>query len=107
MLLKMAGIRPGPGGYAIDPRFPFQEFRFHASLLGVEFRSASAEGYIVPRGSGEVGFAVRLPPGLPPGEARVAVDGRPVDGGPLRNSIHFPVELRAGKRTTWSVAAKR
>ncbi len=106
MLLKMAGIRPGPGGYAIDPRFPFPKFRFHGSLLGMEYRNGGAEGFIVPRGGGGVELQVRPPAGAAPGELRVAVDGRPVDFEVSAGRVRFPAELRAGKRTTWSVAAK-
>jgi hypothetical protein len=82
-----AGIQATPGGYTIDPHWPFRDFTWDTGVAGVSYAAGGAHGYLRPADGGTVTMRVRAPAGT--GPAPATPDGH------AEAAAHRPRWLRA------------
>ena len=75
-VIRMAGIRPGPGAIVIDPLWPFDSFALRLPLLGVAYLPNEHRGYYNPETPQTFRFAVRPPRESDPTGVRLIVNGK-------------------------------
>lgn len=99
---KLSGIQPTEAGYTINPHWPFAQFTWNTSVVGVSYGNGRVSGRLHPEGTGTVRMHVRLPASLP-GSVAVYVNGAPATSTQGNGFVDWSMPVTQGQDTTWAI----
>jgi hypothetical protein len=101
-LLALAGVQATGSGYTIVPHLPMSSFNIRLPRLGLAQQPGLIRGYLHTAG-GAVAMRVAAPPGVPPNQAVVYVNGSAVAHTVAGNMIQFTLPTSAARASDWAV----
>lgn len=101
-LINLAGWRPTPSGYVVDPQLPVEYFDLALPTAGLQRSKDGLRGYFLAQATGDATLRVKLENGLTGGSI-VRVDGRVVQGEVKGQWLEFTLPLIKGRTMQWAV----